>query len=139
VANEDKIEKLIQATDDPIVRATLLVLQKIDVALDSNTAATERIAGGVGTLTLTVNQHVVDEEKLFASISMAQKVAVVLLSILVSLAGYIVVNHFNKNDAQDVRLNGLEQRMSVEENRTAHVEQRINNIEQEHRNGGSKS
>jgi hypothetical protein len=43
-ANGRRIDDLIEATSDPVQKATLLVLSKIDSALDANTAATNRIA-----------------------------------------------------------------------------------------------
>jgi len=101
VNNSEKIEELIQSTADPVQRATLMVLSKIDTALDANTAATGRIAIGVDKVDATLKTHIHDEEVLLSSIQGGQKVGIALTGAIVLLAAYIINLHFSRNDTQD--------------------------------------
>lgn len=100
-SNEEKIEALISATTDPVQRATLMVLSKIDVALDANTAATERIAKGVETVDEQLGRHVADEEKMLASIRGGQWVGGALMTVIVGLGGFILIPHMTINTTQE--------------------------------------
>lgn len=99
--NAEKIGELIQSTADPVQRATLMVLSKIDVALDANTAATVRIATGVDRVDATLTTHIHDEEVLLSSIRGGQRVGVALTGAIILLAAYIINLHFSRNDTQD--------------------------------------
>lgn len=111
--HEEKISELIAATSDPVQRATLLILSKIDVALESNTNATERIAVAFDTHRQEFILHDRRETEDRAAIKGAWWAGVIFMSVLQLLGGYILTRHLNTNDTQDVRLGVLEQRLIV--------------------------
>lgn len=102
--NEDKIDALIGMTEDPVQRATLMVLAKIDSALDANTAATQRIAASMEDMDSKLETHVVDEERILYAVRGGQYVGGVMLSVILAMGWYTVNKHFERNDSQDVAI-----------------------------------
>lgn len=111
--HEEKIGELISETTDPVQRATLLILAKIDTALESNTHATERIASAFDHHRKEFIAHDKRETEDRAAIKGAWWSGVLFMAALQVLGGYIVSRHLAANDTQDSRLAALEQRISV--------------------------
>jgi hypothetical protein len=111
--HEDKISELIAETGDPVQRATLLILARIDTALEANTNATERIALVFAEHRAEFTAHDKRETQDRAALKGAWWAGVVFISIVQVMGGYILTRHFNTNDAQDARLMALEQHLSI--------------------------
>lgn len=102
-----RIDDLIEQTSDPIQRATLLVLAKIDTAIDSNTRATERIAveftehrEEVQLFRSEFAKHDVQEQRDRAAIQGGRWVAqmmfgviIALMTVISAVGGYVLSKH----------------------------------------------
>ena len=124
-ANSRRIDDLIEATEDPVQKATLLVLSKIDSALDANTAATNRIAVELAEhrdyVTLFRNEFTThdkreteDRAKLVGAKSMGVamfSIIMVMFSIIGAMGGFILTDHRSK--LQEAERNVLELRLEM--------------------------
>ena len=129
--HQDKIDKLISDTSDPVVRATLLVLSSIDHglekhehALDKNTEATQAIADSFSAHRIDFSQHVLDEQKLLTGVRWAwwsatgMSVAIMLIG---SYIGSLVMAGIER-DSQQIKFNT--QRLTTLETKVSDLERR---------------
>lgn len=117
MTNQEKIEALIAQTKDPVQQATLLVLSKIDVALDANTEATERIAISVSAHREEFRLHDKEELKRMSAMKGAWWAGVLIIGAINSIGGYLLSSHVAQNAAQDSAIMLLKERMAVMEAR----------------------
>ena len=111
--NQDKIERLIQETIDPVQRATLMILQRIDTATVVNKDT-------VHVLTERFTEHrdeflkrQADEDKLFSSFKGAWWAGIALLGVIQLIGGFIVSRAVSDNDEQNRRLSSVERDFAV--------------------------
>jgi hypothetical protein len=124
-ANSRRIDDLIEMTEDPVQKATLLVLSKIDSALDANTAATNRIAVELaehrddvknfrGEFAKHDKIETEDRAKLVGARSVAMGVfgfISVLFAVLAAMGTFILSDHRGK--LQDAERGVMELRLEV--------------------------
>ena len=124
-ANSRRIDDLIEATEDPVQKATLLVLAKIDSALDANTAATNRIAVELAEhreyvtsfrseFTKHDKQETEDRAKLVGakSVGVAMfSIIMVMFSLMGAMGGFILSDHRSK--LLDTERNVIELRLEM--------------------------
>jgi hypothetical protein len=127
-SNHDRIDELIRQTDDPIVKAVLMLISKHEnsmqhmiESLEENTHATKRIAD-------TLHAHTSKEELFQSKIEWSfiggRVVAVIAFGALSTLAGYIWMKHNDEADRRTTEVRDL----SVAHQR---IEQRMAAIERE--------
>ena len=96
--NGRRIDDLIAQTHDPVQQATLLVLSKLNISLDSNTAATERIAEELATHRTDFQTHDREELKRMAWIRGAWWTIVLMFGAIVGLVVFGTMRHINDSD-----------------------------------------
>lgn len=111
--NHEKIEALISQTQDPVVQATLLVLSKIDYALDSNTEATQEIAKELSEHREDFRKHALEDTKRLAGLKGAWWAGVALIGAINLLGGYLLQAHVTQNTAQDTAISDLKSRLLI--------------------------
>lgn len=119
-ANHDRIEGLISRTTDPVQQATLLVLARIDGALDENTRATQRIAtafeghkNDFQDHMAQFDKHVVDEARIISAAKGAWWASTLLIAAVISLGGWIVKGYTEAVHTQSVYVQDLVKRVTV--------------------------
>ena len=140
--NQEKIEDLINATQDPVARAILLVLSNIDYALTKNTEATQSVIDTFAEhrkdFDLHRNEfrsHVAEEHSLISGIKAAWWAATTMGAAIIWLAGYIIVSQATQleKDSGQIRVNTL--RLGVIENKVGELERR-QQFDEQLRTGG---
>jgi DnaJ-domain-containing protein 1 len=123
MSSHQKINELIEATEDPVQRAVLLVLANIARDLDNNTIATQRIAEAFDNHREDFQRHDIAEAKDRAYIRGAWWAGVIFVSLMQTVGGWIIWRGVTSNDTQDTVLQQLDKRISVMEARvSAHLE-----------------
>jgi hypothetical protein len=114
-----RIDDLIEQTSDPALKATLLVLSRIDSSLDSNTRATDRISkelesfvhnitADVSSFRTAFDGHETREEKFYSSIRGAWWAGTVLIGALLAMGAYIGSGFKAQHESQETRIVQLE-------------------------------
>lgn len=118
-SNLETIESLIQEATDPMQRAMLLVLGRIDTALSAQTHAVESIARSFDAHRTEFTEHRQEEERLLASIKggwrSASAIGSVVFVAILGLAGYIFNDHVRANQSDSDRVAGLVVRVAAME------------------------
>jgi hypothetical protein len=104
IGPERRIHELIEEAEDPVQRATLLILSRIDVALEANTQATERIASSVVAVDAKLVGHIHTVSNVMSAVKGGQYVGAFLLSALLLLGGYILNRYATQVDRQEQSL-----------------------------------
>lgn len=125
--NHDKISEMIEETHDPVQRAVLLVLAGIARDLDSNTAATTRLAELFENHTKAFEVHDKIETRDRAYLKGAWWAGVLFMTAIQTVGGWILLRAISANDTQDTMLRMVEQRLTKIE--TEHT--RIDRLEAE--------
>lgn len=110
---ERRIQELIEAAEDPVQRATLLILSRIDVALEANTQATERIASSVVAVDAKLVGHINTVSNVMAAVKGGQYVGAFLLSALLLLGGYILNRYATQVDRQEQSLLVIDRQLAA--------------------------
>jgi hypothetical protein len=114
-----RIDDLIEQTEDPALKATLLVLSRIDISLDSNTKATDRISKELESFVHNITEdvssfrtafdgHETREEKFYSSIRGAWWAGTVLIGALLAMGVFIGNGFKTQHESQEARINQLE-------------------------------
>ena len=113
VSNEEKIQALIQQTDDPVQRATLMVLQKMDAAMENQIEVTTSIADSLKEHREDMSKRILNEALLLSAFKGAWWAGVLFIGALQVVGGFIVSRAVASNDEQDKRLGVLEKEFAV--------------------------
>jgi hypothetical protein len=97
-----RIDDLIAESHDPVQQATLLVLSKINISLDSNTQATERIAEELASHREDFQEHDREELKRMAWIRGAWWALVLMFAAVLGLSVMGVQRHISDADRRRV-------------------------------------
>lgn len=111
--NHDKIDELIGQTSDPIVRATLLVLQRIDRALDENTKATVKLAEDLDEHRKDFRNLSDRELKERAMIRGAWWAGIALFALIQMIGGYVISNKLRADEEQNSSIQRIELRLQM--------------------------
>lgn len=118
--NVRRIDDLISQSHDPVQQATLLVLSKINIslnstnsALDSNTRATEQIATELTTHRKDFALHDVEELKRMSWIRGAWWSMVGLIAVVVGLGVFMVQRHIGSSDKLSSEMMELTMRVKL--------------------------
>lgn len=109
--NHDKISEMIEETHDPVQRAVLLVLAGIARDLDSNTAATTRLAELFENHARAFEAHDKIESRDRAYLKGAWWAGVLFMTAIQTVGGWILLRAISANDTQDAMLRMVETRL----------------------------
>lgn len=102
--NEKRISELIELTSDPVQRATLLVLHKIDAGLHANTKVTMDMAEAFETHCKAFEDYRRKDEMQRAGVRGAIWGGMAIVGLLQIIAGALLGVYIKANDIQDLRI-----------------------------------
>lgn len=120
--NEKRISELIEMTSDPVQRATLLVLHKIDSGLHANTVATLHIAESFEKHRKDFEDYRRAEEMSRANVKGAIWGGMAVIGLLQLVAGALLGVYIRANDQQDMKIEAAHAELRLLDKRVQAVE-----------------